>query len=213
MGTVTLDGAPPSFRSINMQGQPQCLKQNPTPVVPPVVVLGPGNTLGNVVIYVKPNSSIEKYRFDTPATPVTLDQESCMYVPRVVALMTHQTLLVKNTDPTSHNVHVMPKLNKQWNLSLAAGAAPLETRFDLPELAIPVMCNIHTWMRAYIFVFEHPYFAVTPAEGTFELSNLPPGSYTIEAWHEKFGTLDQTVSIASKESKPISFTFKSTATR
>jgi hypothetical protein len=204
-GTVTLEGTPPTFHAIDMQAEPPCAKANPTPVVPPIVMTGAHGELANAVVYIK--SGLGSYHFDTPSAPAVLDQEACMYVPRVVALMTGQNLHVKNTDPTSHNIHFMPHMNKQWNFSMPSGADPLDTHFDKQELAIPIMCNVHPWMRAFLFVFAHPYFAVTPKTGTFALTGVPPGTYTIEAWQEKFGTQDQTVTIGPKESKAISFTF------
>jgi hypothetical protein len=204
-GTVMMVGAAPTFRAIDMQAEPPCAKANPTPVVPPIVIAGAHGELANAVVYIK--SGLASYHFDTPAAPVVLDQLACMYVPRVVALMTGQTLHVKNEDPTSHNIHFMPHVNKQWNFSMLSGSDPLDTHFEKQELAIPVMCNVHPWMRAFLFVFAHPYFAVTTQTGAFELAGIPPGTYTIEAWQEKLGTQDQTVTIGPKESKSISFTF------
>lgn len=204
-GTVTLAGPPPVFRPIDMSAEPACAQANPAPVVPPVVLTGANGALANVVVYVK--SGLGRYRFDTPSQPVFLDQERCMYQPRVVALMTHQTLRVTSADRTVHNVHPMPRENRPWNRSQQPGEPPFDTSFARPELAIPFMCNVHPWMRAFVFVFAHPYFAVTPATGAFELKNLPPGTYTIEAWHEKFGAQDQSVTLGPKESKSLIFTF------
>jgi hypothetical protein len=206
-GTVTLEGTPPEFRPIDMSAEPACVQANPTPVAPPVVVLGAHDALANVVVYVK--SGLGSYRYDAPAEPAVLDQKGCMYVPRVLAFRTHQPLDIKNTDPVTHNVHPMPRDNKPWNRSLPQGAEPFVTNFPHQELAIPVACNIHPWMRAFLFVFAHPYFGVTTKSGAFDLKNLPPGTYTIEAWHERFGTLDQTVTLGPKESKSISFKFDS----
>ena len=205
-GTVKFEGTPPVFRTIDMSAEAACLQANPKPIAPPAVVLGEHGALANVVVYVK--SGLGSYRFDTPKDPAVLDQVGCMYVPRVLALMTNQPFEVKNTDPTTHNVHAVPRENHPWNRSLAAGEAPYVTTFPQQELAIPIVCNIHPWMRAYLFVFAHPYFDVTAKTGTFELKNLPPGTYTIEAWHERFDTQDVSVTIAPKESKSISFTFK-----
>lgn len=207
-GTVKFEGAPPVFRPIDMSAEAACVQANPTPVAPPVVVLGEHGALANVVVYVK--SGLGNYRFDTPKDPAVLDQKGCMYVPRVLALMTNQPFEVKNTDPTTHNVHPVSRENHPWNRSLEAGEAPYVTTFAQQELAIPVVCNIHPWMRAYLFVFAHPYFDVTAKTGTFELKNLPPGTYTIEAWHERFGTQDVSVTIGPKESKSVSFTFRPT---
>ncbi|HXQ25530.1 MAG TPA: carboxypeptidase regulatory-like domain-containing protein [Candidatus Acidoferrales bacterium] len=205
-GAVKLDGAAPAFKPIDMSAEAACVQSNSKPVLPPIVITGDKGSLANAVVYVK--SGLGSYRFDVPASPATLTQKGCMYEPRVVALMTRQTLEIKNDDPTIHNVHAMPRENRAWNKSEPVGDPPIEASFTKPELAIPVACNIHPWMRAYFFVFAHPYFAVTSKSGEFELKNLPPGTYTIEAWHERFGTQDVSVTIAPKESKSISFTFK-----
>lgn len=210
-GTVKFEGTPPVFRPIDMSAEAFCVQANPKPIEPPVVVLGERGALANVVVYVK--SGLGSYRYDTPKDSAVLDQVGCMYVPHVLAMMTDQPFEVKNTDPTTHNVHPTPRENRPWNRSIAAGEAPYVSTFSQPEMAIPVVCNIHPWMRAYLFVFAHPYFDLTLKTGTFELKNLPPGTYTIEAWHERFGTQDVTVTIAPKQSKSISFTFKSTESR
>jgi plastocyanin len=204
-GTVTFAGSAPVFRPIDMSAEPACAQANRAPVIPPIVVTGDHGGLANVVVYVK--SGLGRYRFDTPKQRVYLDQERCMYKPRVVALMTNQTLVITNDDRTVHNVHALPRENRSWNRSEQPGEPPFETFFERPELAIPIMCNVHPWMRAFVFVFAHPYFAVTSPNGTFELKSLPPGTYTIEAWHEKFGTQDRTVTLRPRESKSVSFTF------
>jgi plastocyanin len=210
-GTVTLDGAPPVFKPIDMSQSSACVEANPTPVVPPVVVVGDHGALANVVVYVK--SGLGKYQFVVPTTPAILAQKNCMYEPHVMALMTGQPFAVENNDPTMHNVHPMPKHNRQWSNSQPPGSAPLKSTFERPEFAMPVLCNVHPWMRAFVFVFDHPYYAVTSQAGTFVLDNLPPGTYTIEAWQENYPAQDQTVTIAPKESKTISFAFKATAPR
>jgi plastocyanin/predicted small lipoprotein YifL len=208
-GTVTLDGKPAPAKPINMSAEPYCQKAHPTPVVPPEVVVDDKGDLANVVVYVK--EGLGDYSFDTPKDPVVLNQKGCMYDPHIVALMTGQTFEVKNDDQTTHNIHPMPKDNRDWNKSQPPGATPIDETFGRAENAIPVKCNVHPWMKSYIFVFKNPYYAITPKDGKFELKDLPPGTYTIEAWHEKYGTSDQTVTIGAKESKPLNFTFKTAA--
>jgi len=205
-GTVTLNGPPPVFTAIDMSQSSACVQANSTPVVPPIVVVGEHGALADVVVYVK--AGLGPYQFVAPTDPVILMQRNCMYTPHVVALMTGQPFEVQNNDPTMHNVHPMPKQNRQWSNSQPAGSAPLKSVFARPEFAMPVLCNVHPWMRAFVFVFDHPYYAVTSPTGTFELRNLPPGSYTIEAWQEHYPTEDQTVTIGPKESKAISFVFQ-----
>jgi plastocyanin len=208
-GNVILDGPPPVLRPIDMGGQPFCGKAHPSPVPPPAVVTGENGALANVVVFVK--SGLGNYRFDIPRKPVVLDQQGCMYEPHVAALIAGQTLEVTNSDETLHNVHPMPRDNPEWNKSQPAGSPPISAIFSQPELAIPMMCNVHPWMKSYIFVFKNPYFVVTSKTGTFNIGNLPPGTYTIEAWQERFGTLDETVTIRPKDSKVISFRFRATS--
>jgi hypothetical protein len=206
-GTVTLAGTPPTPRAIIMSAGPECAKLHATPLTYPEVVVGEHGALANVLVYVK--LGLGNYRFEVPSTPATLDQTGCMYEPHVMGLMARQQLLVKNTDPVVHNVHPVPHNNRAWNRSQPVGSAPIEATFENPDFAMPVLCNVHPWMRAFLFVFAHPYFAVTPASGAFELKNLPPGTYTIEAWQEKYGTQDQVVTLGPRESKSMSFTFQS----
>jgi len=209
-GSVTLDGTPAKDKPINMSAEPYCAKAHSTPVTPPTVVVGDKGSLADVVIYVKDGLGAS-YTFTTPTDHVVLDQKGCMYDPHVLALMTGQTLEVKNDDQTTHNIHPTPKDNRDWNQSQPPGAAAIEQSFARPELAIPVKCNVHPWMKSYIFVFKNPYYAVTGKDGKFELKNLPPGTYTLTAWQEKYGSVDQTVTISAKESKTVTFTFKATA--
>ncbi len=190
-----------------MSASATCVKANPAPVLPQDVVTGPNGGLANVVVYVK--SGLGHYRYPVPQTPVVLDQKNCMYTPHVLAVMVGQPFSVANSDLTMHNVHVMARHNRQWSSSQPVGSAPLKSTFERPEFAIPILCNIHPWMRAYIFAFDQPYFAVTGADGAFAIRNLPPGTYTIEAWHEPNQTMDETVTLAPRESKMMTFTFHS----
>lgn len=205
-GIVKFEGTPPALKPIDMSANQTCVQLNRAPVVPPVVVVGDQGALAGVVVYVK--SGLGKYRFEVPTSLAILAQKNCMYEPHVMALMVGQPFAVENDDPTMHNVHPMPKHNRQWSNSQPAGSAALRSTFERPEFAMPVLCNVHPWMRAFVFVFDHPYFAVTSKSGSFALNNVPPGTYTVEAWHENDPAQDQTVTVAPKESKTISFTFK-----
>ena len=205
-GVVKLDGAAPKFKPINMSADPYCVKANSKPVYPDEVVTGSGGTLANVVVYVK--SGAEDYSFPTPTEPVSFDQKGCMYTPHVVALMVGQQLQVINSDDTTHNIHPTPADNREWNKSQPPKAPAIVETFARPEVAIPVKCNVHPWMKGYFAVMANPYYAVTDKDGKFELKNLPPGTYTVEAWQEKYGVVDQSVTIGAKESKTSDFTFK-----
>jgi hypothetical protein len=204
-GTVKFQGTPPVLRPIDMSAAPACVKVNPKPVVPPVVITGKRDGLANVVVFVK--SGLGNYLYPAPQTPVRLDQKGCMYVPRVVALMVGQPLEVNNSDLWLHDIHPMLRNNRPFSISELPGRT-VKTTFLEPEFAVSVGCMIHPWMRAYLFVFDQPYFAVTSKDGTFSLKNLPPGTYTIEAWHEGNRPLDETVVLGPNDSKQISFTFQ-----
>jgi plastocyanin len=209
-GTVTLVGTAPTFKAINMSAEPYCSKANPKTVMPQDVVVGDKGALDNVVVYVK--DDLSKYSFDTPKDSVALNQQGCMYEPHVVALMAGQTLEVKNDDQTTHNIHPMPKDNREWNTSQPPGASPIDNSFARQEVAIPVKCNVHPWMKAYMAVMPNPDFQVTDKDGKFDLKNLPPGTYTLVAWQELYGSSDpQTVTIGPKETKNVTFTFKAAA--
>lgn len=208
-GKVVFEGTPPPPKTIDMAAEAACVKAHPTAVYFPEVVRGDHGALANVAVYVK--SGLGNYHFDTPTDPVVLTQKGCMYDPHVIALMVGQPLQVVNDDPVLHNIHVVARDNRSWNRSETAGMDPFEETFSQPELAVVIKCNVHPWMRAFAFIFNHPYYDVTAKTGTFELKNLPPGTYTIEAWQEKYGAQDQTVTIGPKESKAISFTYKAAA--
>jgi plastocyanin len=205
-GTVKLDGTPPKAMVIKMAAEPYCASANKAPVYSQDVVVGDKGALENVVVYVK--EGLGNRAFEVPKQPVELDQQGCTYHPHIVALMAGQPFDVINSDKTTHNIHPLPKDNREWNESQPPGAGPIIKEFAREEVAITVKCNVHPWMKAYIAVFKNPYFAVTGKDGTFTIKNLPPGSYTIEAWQEKYGTTDQQVTIGPKESKSVDFAFK-----
>ena len=198
------------MKVINMAAEPACAKEHATrPALTEDVVPGENGTLQNVVVYLKGDFS--RYAFTAPATPVTIDQKGCQYHPHVLVLMTDQTFQVINSDPVAHNIHPIPKDNREWNQSQPPGAAPINQDWAHPEVAIPVKCNIHPWMKMYIGVFGNPYFELTGKDGSFDIRNVPPGTYTVTAWHKLYGTTEQSVTIQPKESKNITFTFKATA--
>ncbi len=208
-GSVKLDGAAPKMKPINMAAEPNCAKAHSGPVLSEEVVTGDGGALANVVVYVK--SGLDGYSFPAPATPAKFDQNGCQYHPHVTGVQVGQNIEVVNSDQTTHNIHPIPKENREWNESQPPGAAPIDKSFAREEIAIPVKCNVHPWMKAYMAVLANPYFQVTEKDGKFDLKNLPPGTYTLVAWHELYGTSEQTVTIGAKESKSVTFTFKATA--
>ena len=205
-GTVKFDGPAPKAKTVNRAAYAYCAGAHSSPVTDPEVLVGAGGALANVIVYVK--DGLGNRTFDTPKDQVTLDQSGCQYSPHIVTMMAGQTLAVKNSDKTTHNIHPSPKNNREWNKSQPPGQPNLEEVFAREEVAIRVKCDVHPWMRSYIAVFKHPYYAVSGASGSFEIKNLPPGTYTLEAWHERFGTASQQVTVGAKEAKTLSFSFK-----
>ena len=146
--------------------------------------------------------------FPAPGTPVVLDQRDCHYVPHVFGIQVGQTLEIVNSDPTLHNIHFIPDANREFNMGEPIQGMRQPHVFSVKEVLIPIKCDVHNWMNAYAGVVDSPFFAVTGEDGTFTLKGLPPGTYTIEAVHEKLGRQTQTVTIGPKETKDTAFTFK-----
>ena len=192
-GAVTFAGKVPAAKKISMEAEEDCQKLHKEPVLDASLVTGPNKGLANAFVYVK--SGLEGKTFAPATEAVVLEQKGCQFVPRVVALRAGQTLAVKNSDPVSHNIHPMPRNNRDWNQQQPPGAADLKRQFAYPEVMIPVKCNVHAWMKSYIGVLDHPYFAVTGADGSYEFKGLPPGEYTIAAWHEQLGELTQKITV------------------
>jgi plastocyanin len=205
VGKVKFTGQLPAATRVSMNADPSCAKLHPAPAMGQEFMAGSDNTLGNVIVFI--SDGLGNRSFDTPAEAVTFEQKGCMYDPHVVALRANQKLKMINSDNTTHNIHPLPANNREWNKAEPAGAT-MEESFPREEIAIPVKCNVHPWMKSYIAVFKHPYFAVTGKDGSFQLPNLPPGDYTVEAWHEKLGTMTQKITVAAGESKTVDFTFK-----
>lgn len=205
-GVVRFAGKKPAARVISMNAEEGCEKMHPKGVPEEVVVLGKGGALANAIVYIK--SGLESKKFEPPKEAVVLDQHGCMFVPRVLAIQTGQSLSVKNSDPVSHNIHPRPEQNREWNQQQSPGAPDLRRKFTAPEVVIPVRCNIHSWMRSYIAVTDHPYIAVTNGAGAFEWPHVPPGEYTVAVWHETLGELMQKASVAAHGEAKVEFIFR-----
>lgn len=209
-GKVTFEGEKPKLTRIMMDQDPVCVSKHKGPVYAEDGEVNANGTLPNVFIFVKDGA--DKYSFPVPSEPAVLDQDGCMYKPHVLGVIAGQELKIVSSDPTTHNIHPMPKDNREWNESQPPGAAPLMKTFARPEVVIPVKCNQHPWMRAYIGVTKNPLYAVTGSDGTFTIKGVPPGDYTIEAWTSVGGregqTQDLKVTVGPKETKTANFTFK-----
>src|SRR5262245_26216938 len=204
-GKVTFAGTPPVPQPVKLSSDPYCEKANPGLKTETGVVASDGS-LGNVFVYVK--DGLGNRTFPTPSNPVVLDQKGCHYTPHVMGIQIGQPLQIINSDDTLHNVHGLAKTNKEFNQGQPIQGMKMTHTFSTKEVMIPFKCDVHGWMNAWIGVLDHPYYAVTSTDGTFSLKGLPPGTYTIEAWHEKLGTQTQTVTVGPKESKDVAFTFK-----
>lgn len=202
-GTVTYTGTPPKMRPIDMAKEPTCAAQHTTPVMTENVVTGPNNSVEYVVVYI----SAGDHPAPPPATPVKYAQKGCQYVPHVAAMQAGQPLEIANDDKTAHNIHPLAKINPEWNKSQPPGTPAIEAKYDKPEF-IPVKCNIHPWMRGYFAVMGTSNYAVTGNDGKFSLDGLPPGKYTLTAWHEKFGTQTQEVTVTGTGATTANFVFK-----
>ena len=211
-GTVTYDGpAPKNIPTINMAADPGCASKHTGPVQSDVAVVGPNSELGNVFVYV--TQGLPDAQWTPPGTAVTIDQNGCMYQPHVVGVMVGQKLNFLNSDGLLHNVHALPQVNQEFNIAMPAERKEAEHQFDQAEGMFQVKCDVHPWMKSYVGVVKHPFFAVSGTDGKFTIGNLPAGTYTLEAWHEngKLKADPQQVTVADGATANVSFVFKRTA--
>jgi plastocyanin len=209
-GVINLSGTAPERRAISMDADNACAANNPNPLSEDTVVNG--GKVQNVFVYVKDGKtadgkSIASLSFTPPAPEVVLDQKGCQYTPHVLGIMTTQQLKVTNSDATTHNVNVQPKSNQGFNQAQGQSAPAITKNFPRAEVQVPVKCNQHPWMKAWVNVMRHPFFAVSGADGTFQIAGLPPGTYNVVAWHERFGEKTQSVTVGAKEQKTQDFQF------
>lgn len=204
-GTVRLLGSPPKPAPIAMSADPVCQQQHSTPVTSEEVVVNGQGGLKNVFVYVKDGI---KGSTPAPTTPVTLDQSGCWYKPHIFGIQVGQPLSIVNSDATLHNINAKPTANQPFNVAQPVKGMKTTKTFTKPEVMVKFKCNVHPWMNAYVGVVDHPFFNVSDDQGGFTLAGLPAGTYTVEAWHEKFGTQTQSVTLADGETKSIELTFK-----
>jgi plastocyanin len=204
-GRVLFEGTPPVNPQVKLAADPTCMQANANGLAFETYAVKDGG-LDNVFVYVK--DGLGNYYFDTPTEPVKIDQQGCRYVPHVVGARVGQPIEFSNSDETLHNIHALANVNREFNFGQSIKGQRDKKVFTAREVMVLLKCDVHGWMQAYAGILDHPYFAVTSEGGKFQLKNLPAGTYTVEAWHEKLPAQTQTVTIGEKENKDVSFTFK-----
>ena len=211
-GTINYDGKVPNLKPVDMGADAACAKMHSTPQANEALVLGPGNTMANIMVSVSKGLPAGK-TWPASKTPVVMDQKGCHYEPHVFGLMIGQPLKVLNSDGILHNVHALPKVNKPFNMAMPPTVKESTQSFGQAEGMFLIKCDVHPWMGAYAGVFTHPFFSVTKADGKFTISGLDAGTYDIEAWHEKLGTQKATVTVTASETKTANFKFGAPAAK
>ena len=204
-GRIKFTGTKPAMQRIDMSEEAKCAAKHKTPPTAETVVVNANGTLANVFVYVK-SGLPATYKAPAATGAVTLDQDGCHYLPHVFGVMVGQTLAIKNSDGVLHNIKAKATKNRPFNVSQPNNMTTNRT-FTAPEVMVALECNVHGWMNAFVGVSAHPFFSVSGSDGTFSLKGLPPGTYTIEAWHEKYGVQTATVTVAGTETKTSDFTF------
>ncbi len=202
--TVKWEGKPYKAKRMKNMNKECTGFHDGTPPRVAAIATNDNGTLQNVFVYVK-NAPDGDYPL--PSGPALLDQVGCMYVPRVQGVRVGQELRIRNSDPTAHNVHFTPKKNKEFNKSQPKKDLVETMEFKRAEIMVPVKCDVHPWMAAYVGAMEHPFFGTTREEGTAKIEGLPGGTYTLVAWHEKYGEKTLEVTVATGESKDVSLTY------
>src|SRR6266849_4901798 len=204
-GKIKFVGTKPAMPKIDMSEEPKCTAKYQTPPTDEAVVVNANGTLADVFVYVK-SGLPASYTAPAPAGPVTLDQDGCRYHPHVLGILVGQKLAIKNSDGILHNIKAKGTKNRPFNISQPTTMTS-ERTFTAPEVVVPLECNVHGWMHAWLGVLSHPFFAVSGTDGSFTIKGLPAGTYVIEAWHEKYGPQTATVTVTGSETKTADFNF------
>ena len=203
-GVVTFSGTPPANPAIDMAEEPECAAKYANGPTDPRVVVNDGKVAN---VFVRITGGLPDGPYPMPAEPAHIDQDGCLYAPRVVGVMVGQPLELSNSDPLLHNIKAVPTANRGFNISQPRAGMTTTRTFNTAEVMVPLECNVHGWMNAYVGVVEHPYFAVSAEDGSFTISGLPAGTYTLEAWHEVAGTQTAEVTVGADGAATVEFTF------
>ena len=203
-GKVSFAGAAPAAEKIKVSADPYCQKEHKDGLERKTVDVKDGG-VKDVFVYVKSGIS---GTYPAPTESVELDQHGCMYEPHLVGLQVGQSLKIKNSDETLHNIHPRPAVNQEFNIGQPRKGMESTKSFDKKEVMIPVGCDVHPWMRSYISVVDHPFFAVTDGDGKFEIKGLPAGEYEIEAVHEKLKSTTGKITVKDGESAKLDLNYQ-----
>ena len=203
-GTIIFEGKAPKMKPLRLDADPICVANNEIAPKKEWLILDENKGVKNVLVFVTEGLNID---YSPPEEPVVIDQKGCIYSPHVLGIMAGQQLDILNNDGTLHNIHALPKVNKEFNKAQPRSKKKLSVKFEKPEAPFKIKCDVHPWMGAYIGVFDHPCFAVSGDDGTYIISDLKPGEYVIEAWHEKLGSQTANVTVSDSAAHQ-NFTFK-----
>jgi len=205
-GDISFNGTVPPAQKLKMDADPSCMLQHPEGVTSEDLLVNADLRVKNVFVYIKEGDTGSH---KAPKDPVVLNQLGCRYEPHVLGIQADQPLQIVNSDDTLHNVHALPKNSKQFNLGMPIKGMKLKKKFKKSEVMVKIKCDVHPWMSAYVGVLSHPYYDVTGDSGVFEIKDLAPGDYVVEAWHEKLGASTQNVTIPAADAvQEIHFTFE-----
>lgn len=205
-GTITFDGKAPALKPLAMDADPACAKKHTSPVPNEMLVLGGGNTMGNIMVWVSKGLPAGK-TWPAPKAPAVLDQVGCLYKPHVMGIMVGQSYRILNSDGILHNVHALPKINPAFNKPMPPTVKETTATFAKAEDIFHIKCDVHPWMSAYVGVYTHPFFSVTGTDGKYTISGLDPGTYEITAWHERLGKQTATITVGASDTKTQNFKF------
>lgn len=204
-GTISFEGTAPTMPRVRLNRE--CNELNEDGIMAETIVVNDNGTLKNVFIHVTAGLA-DGYSFAVPSEPVVFDQRGCKYTPHVFGVQTGQEIKILNSDPLMHNINAQAKLNRPFNRGMPNQGDELLRSFRVTEVMMSIKCDVHGWMGAYVGVVDHPFFSVSDGEGGFSINDLPAGTYTIEAWHEEYGSAAaQTVTVAEGEAAELSFSF------
>jgi plastocyanin len=195
-GHVKYDGKAPKKKKLRMDADPVCGSSHSSPVLSENFKMASDGSMAEALVYLKN----VKYNGGVPSEPAVLDQKGCIYMPHVFGMVAGQELLIKNSDATLHNIHSMPKVNKEFNFAMPKVVKEKKATFSKSEPdPFYIKCDVHPWMKTWVLVSDHPYFAVTDAKGNFSIEGIPAGTYEVVCWQEKFGKRTLTAEVTIGE--------------